>query len=301
MTIQELLDNINALGIGVGSDAEDVLERDLATDVRLPALINRGVADLFRVRPARGVVVVDLAGKDSDGNYIMQSDGTVNVYNALTAAAKPRFERLDAFSFASEDEKQYGITANAWTSDRYVRVGAASYVKRIQAANAYIDANPFTVTSWNGTQYSVVERGKDANRYNGTKTTVYLDVKANSNPAVADTDGRSVVLVALGTTPETYYQYEEPTQVLVTITYRMKPATITVNDIGNAENKTFDDILDEGLCDLLPLFVASKLYLEEDPGKANQFRSEYEARRNEILAREYNHPEASRFVLTNGW
>ena len=107
------------------------------------------------------------------------------------------------------------------------------------------------------------------------------------------------MLVALGTTPETYYQYEEPTQVLVTITYRMKPATYTVNEIGAAEDTVID--LDEGLCDLLPLFVASKLYLEEDPGKANQYRSEYEARRNEILAREYNHPEASRFVLTNGW
>lgn len=216
MTIRELIDNINALGIGVGSDAEDVLERDLATDVRLPALINRGVADLFRVRPARGVVTIDLKAAG-----IVQSDGTVDVYNALSEDARHRFERLDAYSIASEDMRAFGITANAWTSDRLIRV------------NKY-----------------AVEHTDDAN---------------------------------------------------ITLTYRMKPATITVNDIAIAETKTFDDILDEGLCDLLPLFVASKLYLEEDPGKANQFRSEYEARRNEILAREYNHPEASRFVLTNGW
>lgn len=214
MTIQELLDNINALGIGVGSDAEDVLERDSVTDVRLPALINRGVADLFRVRPARGVVTLDLKASG-----VVQSDGTVDVYNALLPEAKPRFERLDAYSIASEDMRAFGITANAWTSDRLIRV----------------------------------------NKY-----------------AVAHTDDANI-----------------------TLTYRMKPATYTVNEIGAAENTVID--LDEGLCDLLPLFVASKLYLEEDPGKANQFRSEYEARRNEILAREYNHPEASRFVLTNGW
>lgn len=214
MTLQELIDNINALGIGVGSDAEDVLERDLATDVRLPALINRGVADLFRVRPARGVITIDLKATG-----IVQSDGTVDVYNALLPEAKPRFERLDAYSIASEDMRAFGITANAWTSDRLVRV----------------------------------------NKY-----------------AVAHADDANI-----------------------TLTYRMKPATYTVNEIGAAEDTVID--LDEGLCDLLPLFVASKLYLEEDPGKANQFRSEYEARRNEILAREYNHPEASRFVLTNGW
>ena len=214
MTIRELIDNINALGIGVGSDAEDVLEKDLATDVRLPALINRGVADLFRVRPARGVVTIDLKATG-----IVQPDGTVDVYNALLPEAKPRFERLDAYSIASEDMRAFGITANAWTSDRLIRV------------NKY-----------------AVEHTDDAN---------------------------------------------------ITLTYRMKPATYTVNEIGTAETTVID--LDEGLCDLLPLFVASKLYLEEDPGKANQFRSEYEARRNEILAREYNHPEASRFVLTNGW
>jgi len=214
MTIRELIDNINALGIGVGSDAEDVLERDLATDVRLPALINRGVADLFRVRPARGVITIDLKATG-----VVQSDGTVDVFNALTADAKPRFERLDAYSIASEDMRAFGITVNAWTSDRFVRV------------NKY-----------------AVEHTDDAN---------------------------------------------------ITLTYRMKPETYTVNEIGAAEDTVID--LDEGLCDLLPLFVASKLYLEEDPGKANQFRSEYEARRNEILAREYNHPEASRFVLTNGW
>ena len=214
MTIRELIDNINALGIGVGSDAEDVLEKDLATDVRLPALINRGVADLFRVRPARGVVTIDLKASG-----VVQSDGTVDVYNALLPEAKPRFERLDAYSIASEDMRAFGITANAWTSDRLIRV------------NKY-----------------AVEHTDDAN---------------------------------------------------ITLTYRMKPATYTVNEIGTAETTVID--LDEGLCDLLPLFVASKLYLEEDPGKANQFRSEYEARRNEILAREYNHPEASRFVLTNGW
>ena len=220
MTIRELIDNINALGIGVGSDAEDVLERDLATDVRLPALINRGVADLFRVRPARGVVTIDLKAAG-----IVQSDGTVDVYNALLPEAKPRFERLDAYSIASEDMRAFGITANAWTSDRLIRV----------------------------------------NKY-----------------AVAHAD-----------------------EANITITYRLKPQKITVNDIGTAYTETVADDteieLDEGLCDLLPLFVASKLYLEEDPGKANQYRSEYEARRNEILAREYNHPEASRFVLTNGW
>lgn len=214
MTIRELLDNINALGIGVGSDAEDVLERGLETDVRLPALINRGVADLFRVRPARGVANIDLKATG-----VVQSDGTVDVYNALLPEAKPRFERLDVYSFASEDICTFGIVPNAWSGDRYVRV----------------------------------------NKY-----------------AVAHADDASI-----------------------TLTYRMKPATYTVNEISNADSTVID--LDEGLCDLLPLFVASKLYLEEDPGKANQYRSEYEARRNEILAREYNHPEASRFVLTNGW
>lgn len=214
MTIQELLDNINALGIGVGSDAEDVIERGLETDARLPALINQGVADLFRVRPARGVANIDLKATG-----VVQSDGTVDVYNALLPEAKPRFERLDAYSFASEDTRTFGIVPNAWSGDRYVRV----------------------------------------NKY-----------------AVAHADDANI-----------------------TLTYRMKPATYTVNEIGAAKDTAID--LDEGLCDLLPLFVASKLYLEEDPGKANQYRSEYEARRNEILAREYNHPEASRFVLTNGW
>ena len=216
MTIQELLDNINALGIGVGSDAEDVLEKDLATDVRLPALINQGVADLFRVRPARGVVTIDLKASG-----VVQSDGMVDVFNCLPTdgTARTRFDRLDAYSIASEDMRAFGITANAWTSDRYIRVNKHA-----------------------------VDRADEAN---------------------------------------------------ITITYRMKPATYTVNEIGTAEDTVID--LDEGLCDLLPLFVASKLYLEEDPGKANQYRSEYEARRNEILAREYNHPEASRFVLTNGW
>ena len=88
-------------------------------------------------------------------------------------------------------------------------------------------------------------------------------------------------------------------EATVTITYCLKPKYITGNDFGNAENTVIE--LHDDLVRLLPLFVASRLYLEEDPGKANQYRSEYEAEKSRIYSFEYNHPEASRFVLTNGW
>lgn len=230
MTIRELIDNINALGIGVGSDAEDVLERELATDARLPALINRGVADLFKVRPRRGAVVVDLAAE-------MESDGTVNVYNAIIdTAERARFSRLDGFSVAEEDAKLYGIMRNKWTGDRLLHIGAMPYVKRIQAENAAI-----------------------------TDTSV------------------------------------SPKQLPVTITYKKKPVDVTVNELSDNGSETFEIDLDDDLADILPSYVASYLYLEENEGKAKYYRSIYETRRSEIASREYNHPEASRTVYTNGW
>lgn len=301
MTIQELIDNINALGIGVGSDAEDVLERDLATDVRLPALINRGVADLYKVRPRRGAVVVDLAAE-------MESDGTVNVYNALPhttpeeKAERDRFSRLDGFSVAEEDAQLYGIMRNAWTSDRLLHIGAMPYVKLVQAENKSVQRTLEIVKSWNGTEYKVVERGTKADRYASSALTVYLDKKENTTPAEADTNGRSVVLYARGTTPdETYYQLVEPKQLPVTITYRKKPVDVTVHELSNNGSENFEIDLDDDLADILPSYVASYLYLEENEGKAKYYRSIYETRRSEIASSEYNRPEASRTVYTNGW
>lgn len=95
-------------------------------------------------------------------------------------------------------------------------------------------------------------------------------------------------------------------ELLVTLSFRKTIAKITVNELPDVDDDSeIDDTveidLDEGLADLLPLYVASKLYLDEAPGVANQYRSEYEARREEIRALEYNHPGFAREITTNGW
>ncbi|MBO4284263.1 MAG: hypothetical protein J5958_06550 [Clostridia bacterium] len=227
MTMQDLITNLEALGIGIGSTIADGLDKPDISDPRLCAIINSGVADLFKVRPRRGAVTVDLAAA-------MESDGTVNVYNAITnTAERARFSRLDGFSVAEEDAKLFGIMRNAWTGDRLLHVGAMPYVKRIQAENA----------------------------------------------AITDVSQKK--------------------QLPVTITYRKKPVEITVNELSGSD--TFEIDLDDDLADILPSYVASYLYLEENEGKAKYYRSIYETRRSEIASREYNHPEASRTVFTNGW
>lgn len=246
MTIQDLLDNINALGIGVGSDAEDVLERDLATDVRLPAFINQGVADLIKIRPRRDAVDVDLVA-------LMNESGRVDVNDAYSSFTDRKVERLDAYSFASEDILHYGIVPT-FGSEFRVSAKARDYINGLKAENV-------TIAEVNA---RIAEENEG------------LD------------DEHKQPLLALKTIP-------------VTVTFQAKIASVTVDEMGKEAMKTARVDLEEDLAIILPLFVASKLYLEEDPGKANQYRSEYEARRNEILAREYNHPEASRFVLTNGW
>ena len=230
MTVKDLITNLEALGIGIGSTIADGLDRPNISDPRLCAFINSGVADLYKVRPRRGAVVVDLAA-------VMESDGTVNVYNAITnTAERARFSRLDGFSVAEEDAELYGIMRNAWTGDRLLHIGAMPYVKRIQAENAAI-----------------------------TDTSV------------------------------------SPKQLPVTITYRKKPVDVTVNELSNGGSETFEIDLDDDIADILPSYVASNLYLEENEGKAKYYRSIYETRRSEVVSREYNHPEASRTVYTNGW
>lgn len=131
MTVKELIDAVDALGVGVGSTIRDAIDDGL--EKKLVAFINGGLADLYKIRPKRGFVVIDLLTQ-------VQSDGCVDVCAALPSEkARDCFVRLDERSFATEDINLYGINQYAWTSDHIFWVCNRKVISDTIAQNEAID------------------------------------------------------------------------------------------------------------------------------------------------------------------
>lgn len=249
MTVAELITNLNAYGVGVGSGVEDALDGAQKYDPRLCALVNRGIADLNKIRPRRGVVELDLVA------LMNENTGAVELYDAFAHfSQRVSINRLDAYSFASEDTSLYGIVPTGSHTFR-VSPQAKDYINGKKAENATIAEENARIEE--------------------------------ENAEIEDEEQRKPLL-SLVTLP-------------ITVTFLLTPMQITVNELPETAANATEIDLDEDLADLLPSFVASFLYLEENPGTAQYYRSMYETRRQEIVAREYNHLGASRSVTTNGW
>ncbi len=82
------------------------------------------------------------------------------------------------------------------------------------------------------------------------------------------------------------------------VLYRRKPEAIKTERLPENNNDKID--LDEELCTLLPLLVASYVWVEDEPSMAEYYAARYNERAAEILQRERN---ASPSIIrnTNGW
>lgn len=92
------------------------------------------------------------------------------------------------------------------------------------------------------------------------------------------------VMLLDGTKPGTYRIY-----------YNAYPLKATANTDGKQDMQ-----LDPDVAALVPLYMASQLYKDDDVSIATQYRNEFEVGRSE-LARERNGNKTGEFVSTTGW
>lgn len=71
------------------------------------------------------------------------------------------------------------------------------------------------------------------------------------------------------------------------ILYNRRPREI-INTGGAADDETIID-LDDELCSLLPILIASYIWIEDEPDRAQYYMTLYQARAAEITAKEKNH------------
>lgn len=79
------------------------------------------------------------------------------------------------------------------------------------------------------------------------------------------------------------------------IYYYAYPLKVTSDTAGNTDLQ-----IDPDVASLIPLYIASQLYKDDELGTATIFRNEFEAGR-ELLVKERNDSSAARFVCKSGW
>jgi hypothetical protein len=82
------------------------------------------------------------------------------------------------------------------------------------------------------------------------------------------------------------------------VLYNRKPRALIYNGSAQDDESVLD--LDEELCSLIPLLIASYIWLEDEPDRAQYYYSQYQARAGEILAREKNLSPVQ-YKSCNGW
>ena len=70
------------------------------------------------------------------------------------------------------------------------------------------------------------------------------------------------------------------------ILYNRRPKELIYTGSAQDDDSVLD--LDEELCTLIPVLIASYIWLEDEPDRAQYYYSQYQARAGEILARERN-------------
>lgn len=82
------------------------------------------------------------------------------------------------------------------------------------------------------------------------------------------------------------------------VLYNRRPRELINNGSAQDDESLLD--LDEELCSLIPVLIASYIWLEDEPDRAQYYYSQYQARAGEILARERNHSPVQ-IKSCNGW
>jgi hypothetical protein len=82
------------------------------------------------------------------------------------------------------------------------------------------------------------------------------------------------------------------------VLYNRRPKELINNGSAQDDESLLD--LDEELCSLIPVLIASYIWLEDEPDRAQYYYSQYQARAGEILARERNLSPVQ-IKSCNGW
>lgn len=82
------------------------------------------------------------------------------------------------------------------------------------------------------------------------------------------------------------------------VLYNRRPKELIAKGLAQDDEDVID--LDEELCSLLPVLIASFIWLEDEPDRAQYYYSQYQARAGEILAREKNLSPVQ-YRSCNGW
>lgn len=82
------------------------------------------------------------------------------------------------------------------------------------------------------------------------------------------------------------------------VLYNRRPKELINNGSAQDDDSVLD--LDEELCSLIPVLIASYIWLEDEPDRAQYYYSQYQARAGEILARERNLSPVQ-IKSCNGW
>lgn len=82
------------------------------------------------------------------------------------------------------------------------------------------------------------------------------------------------------------------------VLYNRRPRELINNGSAQDDESLLD--LDDELCSLIPVLIASYIWLEDEPDRAQYYYSQYQARAGEILARERNLSPVQ-IKSCNGW
>ena len=82
------------------------------------------------------------------------------------------------------------------------------------------------------------------------------------------------------------------------ILYNRRPRELVYTGSAQDDESVLD--LDEELCSLIPVLIASYIWLEDEPDRAQYYYSQYQARASEILARARNLSPVQ-YKSCNGW
>lgn len=82
------------------------------------------------------------------------------------------------------------------------------------------------------------------------------------------------------------------------VLYNRRPKELIAKGLAQDDESLLD--LDEELCSLIPVLIASYIWLEDEPDRAQYYYSQYQARAGEILARERNLSPVQ-IKSCNGW
>ena len=82
------------------------------------------------------------------------------------------------------------------------------------------------------------------------------------------------------------------------VLYNRRPKELINKGSAQDDEDVID--LDEELCSLIPVLIASYIWLEDEPDRAQYYYSQYQARAGEILAREKNLSPVQ-YRSCNGW